>query len=40
MNKIKSGLGVVWDLRLAEVAENLRENNFKVDIFNDLPGAV
>lgn len=40
MNKIKSGLEVVWDLRLAEVAENLRENNFKVDIFNDLPGAV
>ena len=40
MNKRKSGLEVVWDLRLAEVAESLRENNFKVDIFDDLQGAV
>ena len=29
MNRIKSGLEVVWDLRLAEVAESLRENNFR-----------
>ena len=40
MNKIESGLEVVWGLRLAEVAESLRENNFKADIFSNLAEAV
>jgi hypothetical protein len=29
----KSGIEQIWSLRLAEVAEALRGNNFKVDIF-------
>lgn len=36
----KSRLEQVWDLRLVEVAEALRGNNFKVDVFGSLQEAV
>ncbi len=36
----KSGIEQIWSLRLAEVAEALRGNNFKVDILENLEEAV
>ena len=40
MNTNTTGLDTVWQLRLDEVAKTLRANNFKADVFNDLPAAV
>ena len=36
----KSGIEQIWSLRLAEVTEALRGNNFKVDILENLEEAV